>query len=85
MGKRGCISGDFKVVGIKEEGEEHPILVVSNNKVWEYPKLNISPINGADSHTTSHMVFPTSGLWKLKIYFTEVFFDEIVATVIEIR
>jgi len=30
------------------------------------------------------MVFPTSGLWKLKIYFNEVFFDEIVVTVLDI-
>lgn len=81
-GKENDISGNFKVVGINEDGEEHPILVVANNKVWEYPKLNISPINGADSHTPSQMVFPTSGLWKLEIYFNEVSFDEIVVNVI---
>ncbi|MFC4559344.1 DUF4871 domain-containing protein [Virgibacillus kekensis] len=76
------ISGDFKVVGTNEKGEEHPVLLTgTNEKVWKYPDISVSPNNGADSHIPSGMVFPTSGLWKLEVYFDEKLFGEIVINV----
>lgn len=81
-GDKNTLSGDFKVVGIDEKGKEHRVLIVGNDKVWGYASDgSISPINGADSHYPANMVFPTSGLWKLAIYFNEKLFDEIVIKV----
>lgn len=80
-GKEEAISGDFKVVGIDEKGKVHPVLVAGDDQVWEYSNTVISPLNGADSHTPSNMMFPTSGLWTLKVYFNEKLFDEIVINV----
>lgn len=81
-GKEDELIGDFKVVGTDKEGKEHPVLVSGNDTVWQYSNNNsISPNNGADSHIPSGMVFPTSGLWKLEIYFNEKLFGEIVINV----
>ena len=74
-GEEETINGDFKVVGTNEDGEEHPVLVIANEEVWEYPN------NGADSHIPSNMVFSTSRLWKLETYFNEDLFGEIVINV----
>ncbi|MFJ8513319.1 DUF4871 domain-containing protein [Lysinibacillus xylanilyticus] len=82
-GDKDSISGDFKVVGIDKEGKEHPVLVSGGDTVWQYSNTSISPNNGADSHIPSYMVFPTSGLWKLEIYFNEKLFGEIVINVEE--
>ena len=41
---------------------------------YNYNNTSISHNNGADSHIPSNMVFPTSGLWKLEIYFNEKLF-----------
>ncbi|MFJ7735777.1 DUF4871 domain-containing protein [Lysinibacillus sp. NPDC097287] len=75
------ISGDFKIVGTDEKGKEHPVLVSESKTVWQYPNTPISPNDGADSHIPSNMVFPTSGLWKLEIYFNEKLFGELVINV----
>ena len=83
LGEIDRISGDFKVVGIDKEGKEHPVLLSGNDKVWQYSNGSISPNNGADSHIPSNMVFPTSGLWKLEIYFNDKIFEEIVINVEE--
>lgn len=80
-GDKDSISGDFKVVGTNKEGKEHPVLISGDEKVWKYSNTSISPNNGADSHIASNMVFPTSGLWKLEIYFNEKLFGEIVINV----
>ena len=80
-GDKDSISGDFKVVGTDKEGKEHPVLVSGDDTVWQYSNTSISPNNGADSHIPSNMVFPTSGLWKLEIYFNEKLFGEIVINV----
>lgn len=80
-GKEDEISGDFKVIGVNEAGEEHPILVSSNNSVWAYENVGMSPKNGADSHIPSTLNFPSSGLWTLNVYFNDVFFEEIVVKV----
>jgi hypothetical protein len=80
-GEEETINGNFKVVGTNEDGEEHPVLVIANEEVWEYSNSGISPNNGADSHIPSNMVFSTSGLWKLEIYFNEELFGEIVINV----
>ncbi|ETT80727.1 DUF4871 domain-containing protein [Viridibacillus sp. FSL R5-0477] len=80
-GDKDSISGDFKVVGTDKEGKEHPVLVSGNDTVWQYSNTSISPNNGADSHIPSNMLFPTSGLWKLEIYFNDKLFDEIVINV----
>lgn len=77
-GEEDKISGDFKVVGIDKDGKEHPVLLSGNNTVWQYSNVSISPNNGADSHIPSSMMFPTSGLWKLKIYFNDQLFEELV-------
>lgn len=83
-GDKDTIGGDFKVVGIDEQGEKHKVLLSGNYKIWSYPSNgSVAPNNGADNHAPSEMVFPTSGLWKLKIYFNEKFFDEIVINVKE--
>ncbi|MCG7346451.1 DUF4871 domain-containing protein [Sporosarcina sp. ACRSL] len=78
------LSGDFKVIGVNEEGEDHPVLLRGDKIVWEYLGSTVSPHNGADSHIPSNMVFPSSGLWKLMIYFDEELFGEIVISVEEI-
>ena len=80
-GDKDSISGDFKVVGTDKEGKEHPVLISGDDTVWKYSNTSISPNNGADSHIPSNMVFPTSGLWKLEIYFNEKLFGEIVINV----
>lgn len=80
-GEKDSISGDFKVVGIDKEGKEHPVLLSGNDKVWQFSNASISPNNGADSHIPSNMVFPTSGLWKLEIYFNDKLFEELVINV----
>ncbi|GAB0168936.1 DUF4871 domain-containing protein [Lysinibacillus sp. CTST325] len=80
-GDKDSISGDFKVVGTDKEGKEHPVLVSGDDTVWQYSNPSISPNNGADSHIPSNMVFPTSGSWKLEIYFNEKLFGEIVINV----
>ncbi|PKR77352.1 hypothetical protein CEY16_11510 [Halalkalibacillus sediminis] len=78
------ITGDFKVVGVNEEGEEHPVLLSGlDETVWEYPGISLSPNNGADSHTPSGMKFPSSGLWKLKVHFDEELFAEVTVDVEE--
>ena len=77
------ISGDFKIVGTDEKGKEHPVLVSESKTVWQYPNTPISSNDGADSHIPSNMVFPTSGLWKLEIYFNEKLFGELVINVKE--
>ena len=77
------ISGDFKIVGTDEKGKEHPVLVSESKTVWQYPNTPISSNDGADSHIPSNMVFPTSGLWKLEIYFNEKLFGELVINVEE--
>ncbi|MFC5559466.1 DUF4871 domain-containing protein [Ureibacillus thermophilus] len=82
-GEEDKISGDFKVVGIDKDGKEHPVLLSGNNTVWQYSNVSISPNNGADSHIPSSMMFPTSGLWKLKIYFNDQLFEELVINVEE--
>ncbi|MFS0689272.1 DUF4871 domain-containing protein [Sporosarcina sp. 179-K 8C2 HS] len=87
-GKDEELNGNFKVVGINEKGEEHKVLIqnmgmTTSEKVWEYPNEWNSPHNGADAHIPSGMEFPTSGLWKLKVYFGENFFGEIVVNVVE--
>lgn len=82
-GEEENISGDFKVVGIDKDGKEHPVLLSGNNTVWQYSNVSISPNNGADSHIPSSMMFPTSGLWKLKIYFNDQLFEELVINVEE--
>mgnify|MGYP001156627584 CR=1 FL=1 len=82
-GEEDKISGDFKVVGVDEDGKEHPVLLFGNNAVWQYSDVSISPHNGADSHIPSNMMFPTSGLWKLKIYFNDKLFEELVINVEE--
>lgn len=80
-GNKDSISGDFKVVGTDKEGKKHPVLVSGNETVWQYSNTSISPNNGADSHIPSNMLFPTSGLWKLEIYFNDKLFDGIVINV----
>ncbi|MEK3981467.1 DUF4871 domain-containing protein [Psychrobacillus sp. FSL K6-2836] len=80
-GDKDSISGDFIVVGTDNEGKEHPVLVSGNDTVWQYSNTSISPHNGADSHIPSNMLFPTSGLCKLEIYFNDKLFDEIVINV----
>ncbi|MEK4760782.1 DUF4871 domain-containing protein [Viridibacillus sp. FSL E2-0187] len=82
-GEKDSISGDFKVVGTDEEGKEHPVLLSGKDKVWQYSNASISPNDGADSHIPSYMVFPTSGLWKLEVYFNEKLFGELVINVEE--
>ncbi|MGA3601750.1 DUF4871 domain-containing protein [Lysinibacillus agricola] len=82
-GEKDSISGDFKVVGIDKEGKEHPVLLSGNDKVWQYSNASISPNDGADTHIPSNMVFPTSGLWKLEIYFNDKLFGELVINVEE--
>ncbi|MFJ7665990.1 DUF4871 domain-containing protein [Lysinibacillus sp. NPDC097195] len=77
-GDQNRISGDFKVVGIDKKGKAHPVLLSGDATVWQYPNTSISPNNGADSHLPSSMVFPTSGLWTLEIYFNEKLFGDIV-------
>jgi len=82
-GDKDRISGDFKVVGTDKEGKEHPVLVSGSDTVWQYANNSISPNNGADSHIPSNMLFPTSGLWKLDIYFNEKLFGKLVVNVTE--
>ncbi|WP_252502168.1 DUF4871 domain-containing protein [Sporosarcina sp. Marseille-Q4943] len=87
-GKDEELNGNFKVIGINEEGEEHKVLLQNmgmptSEKVWEYPNMGLSSNNGADTHIPSGMEFQTSGLWKLKVYFDENFFGEIVVNVVE--
>ena len=62
-------------------GKEYPVLVTANEEVWEYPNNGVSPNNGADFHIPSNMMFSTTGLWKLEIYFNEELFGEIVINV----
>ena len=75
------ISGDFKVVGTDAKGKEQPVLLMDNKTVWQYSDISVSPNNGADSHIPSQMLFPTSGIWKLAVYFDEELFDELVINV----
>ncbi|MFS0783166.1 DUF4871 domain-containing protein [Bacillus sp. 1P06AnD] len=75
------ISGNFKVVGLNWNGKKHPVLVTGNKEVWEYPNISVSSNNGAVSQIPSNMVFPTSGLWQLKVYFNDRLFEEIVIDV----
>lgn len=82
-GDKDSISGDFKVVGTDNEGKEYPVLVFGDDPVWQYSNTFISPNSGADSHIPSSLVFPTSGLWKLDIYFNEKLFEEFVINVEE--
>lgn len=83
-GEQEEFDGNFKVVGINEKGEEHKVLIgMSNEKVWEYSNIGISPNNGADTHAPSSMEFPTAGLWKLKVYFGDKLFGEMVVNVEE--
>ncbi|MFJ7981597.1 DUF4871 domain-containing protein [Lysinibacillus xylanilyticus] len=82
-GEKDSISGDFKVLGIDKEGKEHPVLLSGNNKVWQFSDFSNSPNDGADSHIPSNMVFPTSGLWKLEIYFNDKLFGKLVINVEE--
>ncbi|WP_199777652.1 DUF4871 domain-containing protein [Lysinibacillus sp. FJAT-14745] len=72
-GDKDSISGNFKVVGTDKEGKEHPVLVSVDDTVWQY--------SNTFSHIPSNMMFPTSGLWKLEIYFNEKLFGEIVINV----
>lgn len=80
-GEQELLSGDFKVVGIDEKGKEHPVLVTDAEQVWEYTDIIASPNDVADSHIPSNILFPTSGLWTLRIYFNDKLFEEIVVNV----
>lgn len=80
------LRGNLKVVGINEQGEKHKVLVQDagsekEEMVWEYSNTSYSPLNGADGHRPSNMVFRTPGLWKLNIYINDRFFGDIVVKV----
>ncbi|UOE95254.1 DUF4871 domain-containing protein [Alkalihalobacillus sp. LMS39] len=82
-GEQDEIRGKLKVVGINENGEEHKVLLIDRQKVWEYPPIGINPLNGADTHTPSGMEFPTPGLWKLEVHIGDNFFGDIIVNVEE--
>jgi hypothetical protein len=66
----------FKVIGVsKESGEEIT--------VFESPDRSLSPNTGADHHIPSTMMLPNPGLWKLKVYFDDKIFGNVVVNVKE--
>lgn len=76
-GEHDILTQPFKVVGVnKESGEEITVI--------EHPmNQSLAPNNGADHHIPSMMMLPSAGVWKLKGYFGEELFGNIVVKVDE--
>ncbi|WIV21115.1 DUF4871 domain-containing protein [Paenibacillus polygoni] len=48
--------------------------------VWEYDSIG-GPNNGADAHTPSILMLPSSGLWQLDAYLGGEYFESIIVNV----
>lgn len=59
-----------------KQGEEESINPIKNKDVELSPRGN--EING---HARSSVLFPSSGLWKLKVYIDGEFYDEIIVDI----
>ncbi len=67
----------FKVIGVsKESGEEITVFQSPDSG-------SLSPLTGADHHIPSSIMLPNPGLWKLKVYFDDNFFGNVVVNVKE--
>lgn len=76
-GEQEILTQSFKVIGInKETSEEITVYDYLTNNV-------IAPNNGADHHIPSMMMLPSSGIWKLKVYFGEKLFGSVIVNVEE--
>lgn len=74
-GEKEILTKSIKVIGVsRETGEE--VTVINE------PSANsLSPNTGADHHVPSKMSLPSSGLWKLKVYFGDDLFGNVVVNV----
>ncbi|UOQ44958.1 DUF4871 domain-containing protein [Halobacillus salinarum] len=80
-GKSEELNGNLTVVGLNEAGEKHKVLMEGNKKVWQYPGYTLNPNQGADHHVPTTMEFSSAGLWKLKVYFNDELFGDVVVNV----
>ncbi|MFH0070720.1 DUF4871 domain-containing protein [Peribacillus sp. NPDC056705] len=75
-GDEKTLTKPFKVIGVsKETGEEIT--------VFQIPAQSLAPNNGADHHLPSAMMLPSSGLWKLEVFFGDKLFGNVVVNVKE--
>lgn len=76
-GEQEILTKAFKVIGIsKETGEEL--------KLFQSPGgYGLAPNTGADHSIPSELTLPSSGLWKLAVYFDEELFGDIIVDVVE--
>ncbi len=80
-GEQEILTQPFKVLGInKETGEEMTVLELPAAAA---ASTSLSPNNGADHHIPSTMMLPSAGVWKLKVYFGEELFGNVVVDVEE--
>ncbi|MFC4323325.1 DUF4871 domain-containing protein [Litchfieldia salsa] len=66
---------EWEVKALKQ-GEEESIYPIKNKDVEISPRGD--EING---HARSSVLFPSSGLWKLKVYIDGEFYDEIIVDI----
>ena len=76
-GDKEILTKPFKVIGVSKETDE-------KITVLELPASNsLSPNTGADHHLPSTMKLPSSGLWRLEVYFDDKLFGNVVVEVEE--
>ena len=76
-GEENVLTKPFKVIGVSKETDE-------KITVLELPASNsLSPNTGADHHLPSTMMLPSSGLWRLEVYFDDKLFGNVVVDVKE--
>ncbi|MEI3613219.1 DUF4871 domain-containing protein [Pseudogracilibacillus sp. SO30301A] len=74
-GEQEILTQPFTVIGINKETDEE-ITVFENSA-----SNSLAPNNGADHHIPSMMMLPNAGLWKLKVYFGEELFGNVIVNV----
>ncbi|MGB3260283.1 DUF4871 domain-containing protein [Paenisporosarcina sp.] len=76
-GEEKILTKPFKVIGVSKETDE-------KITVLELPANNsLSPNTGADHHLPSTMKLPSSGLWRLEVYFDDKLFGNVIVDVAE--
>lgn len=74
-GEKETLTKQFKVIGVsKDTGKRETVISSPAGDL-------LSPHLGADHHIPSSMMLPTSGLWKLEVYFGEELYGNVIVNV----
>ncbi|SEP62551.1 hypothetical protein SAMN05216232_0396 [Virgibacillus subterraneus] len=73
-GNEDTFTQPFKVVGISKKTNERITVFEGGNEI-------LSPHLGADQHIPSSMILPSSGKWRLEVYFDEELFGHVIVNV----